>query len=107
MNKASPSARGGAAAALRGHSGGRGMRARATTPLLGAGEPGPSWWALPFSVTENLFAGPSWRAFPFSTAENLFAGAMSVAASKEARKKKEQEEQRKRWVTGAPPPSHL
>ena len=32
-------------------------------PLLGGGEPGPSW-----------------RAFPFSVAENLFTGAMSVAA---------------------------
>ena len=70
-------------------------------PLLGGGELGPSWRALPFSVTENLFAGPSWRAFPFSTAENLFAGAMSVA---EARKKKEQEERGKRWAAGAPLP---
>ena len=32
-------------------------------PLLGGGEPGPSW-----------------RAFPFSTAENLFVRVMSVAA---------------------------
>ena len=56
-------------------------------PLLGGGEPGPSW-----------------RAFPFSAAESLFAGAMGVAAGSEARKKKEQEKQRKRWVMGAVPP---
>ena len=40
-------------------------------PLLGGGEPGPSW-----------------RAFPFSAAENLFVGAMSVAA----RRRDEEEE---------------
>ena len=40
-------------------------------PLLGGGEPGPSW-----------------RAFPFSAAENLFIGAMGDAAGSEVRKKK-------------------
>ena len=43
-------------------------------PLLGSGEPGPSW-----------------RAFPFSAAENLFLGAMGIAASNEARKEKRTE----------------
>jgi len=46
-------------------------------PLLGSGEPGPSW-----------------RAFPLSAAENLFAGTMGVPTINEAREKKrvEQEE---------------
>ena len=26
-------------------------------PPLGGGKPGPSWWAFPFSTTENLFGG--------------------------------------------------
>ena len=42
-------------------------------PLLGGGELGPSWRALRFSVTENLFIG-----------------AIDVAASSEAREKKQE-----------------
>ena len=45
-------------------------------PLLGGGEPGPSW-----------------RAFPFSVAENLRIGTMGIAASNEAREKKQAEQE--------------